>query len=477
MDIQINEELLEEKLEALERSHSWNARVISKLEAFVRSPDDFQLFRTNPLHFGRERNIPEVEAVDLFLHATKAGIFRMNWELICPYCGAPIKSFSELKSLHTEYNCTTCQVRANATMDEFIQVNFTISPLIRPIPYHKPETLELRDFAFKYHYHRGAFVAPGGPMFADVAATLAKEGAFMEPGEVREFELDLTPGWIHWQEFMGDDGLRVPIGAGHTTEVQRASLTFKENRLVASVSELLAGKLLFSVENLNPYRTAFVAFLLPPEFKSTPMAFEPYLTGKQVLNSQTFRNLFRSEVIDSAAGIQVMDLTVLFTDLKGSTALYDRIGDLNAFALVRDHFESLGKVIVAHEGAIVKTIGDAVMATFIKPDQGLRAAIAILKEIGTLNEGQGTNDIILKIGLHKGALIAVTLNDRLDYFGQTVNIAARVQGLAEAEEIYVTEGVYRHPGVSELLQGFNVKPEETRLKGIERAVAVYKITT
>jgi class 3 adenylate cyclase len=299
----------------------------------------------------------------------------------------------------------------------------------------------------------------------------------MEPGGVREFELDLTPGWIHWQEFMGDDGLRVPIGAGHTTEVQRASLTFKENRLVASVSELSAGKLLFSVENLNPYRTAFVAFLLPPEFKSTPMAFEPYLTGKQVLNSQTFRNLFRSEVIDSAAGIQVMDLTVLFTDLKGSTALYDRIGDLNAFALVRDHFESLGKVIVAHEGAIVKTIGDAVMATFIKPDQGLRAAIAILKEIGTLNKGQGTNDIILKIGLHKGALIAVTLNDRLDYFGQTVNIAARVQGLAEAEEIYVTEGVYRHPGVSELLQGFNVKPEETRLKGIERAVAVYKITT
>jgi len=476
MNIQINEELLEEKLEALERSHSWNARVISKLEAFVRSPDDFQLFRTNPLHFGSEKNMPEVEAVDLFLHATKAGIFRMNWELICPYCGAPIKSFSELKSLHTEYNCTTCQVSANTTMDEFIQVNFTISPLIRNIPYHKPETLELNDFAFKYHYHRGAFVAQGGPMFADVAAALAKQGAFLEAGEVREFEIDLDPGWIHWQEFIGDDGLRVPIGTERTTEVQQARLTFKEDRIESSVSGLTAGRLLFTIENQNPYRTAFVAFLLPPEFKNSPMVFEPYLTGKQVLNSQTFRNLFKSEVIDSTAGIQVKDLTVLFTDLKGSTALYDRIGDLNAFALVRDHFESLGKVIVAHGGAVVKTIGDAVMATFIKPDQGLRAAIAILKEIGTLNEVQGTNDIILKIGLHKGALIAVTLNDRLDYFGQTVNIAARIQGLAEAEEIYITEGVYRHPGVSDLLQGVNVNPEEKRLIGIERALVVYKIT-
>ncbi len=58
--------------------------------------------------------------------------------------------------------------------------------------------------------------------------------------------------------------------------------------------------------------------------------------------------------------------------------------------------------------------------------------------------------MILKIGIHKGACIAVTLNDRLDYFGQTVNTASRVQGLAGAEEIYVTEEVFAFPGVKAL---------------------------
>ena len=119
--------------------------------------------------------------------------------------------------------------------------------------------------------------------------------------------------------------------------------------------------------------------------------------------------------------------------------MYDRIGDLQAFALVRQHFESLTKVIGQNNGAIVKTIGDAVMATFLTPLDGVNAALAILREIDDFNSLRGSPDLVLKIGLHHGAAIAVTLNDRLDYFGQTVNIAARVQGLADEDEIYITK--------------------------------------
>ena len=84
---------------------------------------------------------------------------------------------------------------------------------------------------------------------------------------------------------------------------------------------------------------------------------------------------------------------------------------------------------------------------------------------------------MLKVGVHRGASIAVTLNDRLDFFGQTVNIAARVQGLADADEIYVTEDVFRAPGVEPLMKEFHVSRREARLKGIERAVGVYRIGT
>ncbi|HTL11145.1 MAG TPA: adenylate/guanylate cyclase domain-containing protein, partial [Bdellovibrionota bacterium] len=80
-----------------------------------------------------------------------------------------------------------------------------------------------------------------------------------------------------------------------------------------------------------------------------------------------------------------------------------------------------------------------------------------------------------KIGIHKGASIAVTLNDRLDYFGQAVNIAARVQGLAGAEEIYLTQDAYSYEGVPEALKGFVVEPKKAHLKGVSDEVQVYRV--
>src|SRR3954468_10407784 len=187
------------------------------------------------------------------------------------------------------------------------------------------------------------------------------------------------------------------------------------------------------------------------------------------------RTLFRSEVIRATEGIGVKDITLLFTDLKGSTALYDRIGDLNAFALVQQHFGRLQEVTVRHNGAIIKTIGDAVMAAFLKPADAVQAALEMRKEIASFNERQPDKALILKIGVHKGAAIAVTLNDRLDYFGQTVNIAARVQNLAESDEIYISQDVYEAAGVDGALTGFPVDPHTAKLRGVNQDLRVFRI--
>jgi class 3 adenylate cyclase len=204
--------------------------------------------------------------------------------------------------------------------------------------------------------------------------------------------------------------------------------------------------------------------------------FVPFLNGKRLLTTQAFRDLFRSEVIKAREGIGVKDITLLFSDLKGSTALYDRIGDLNAFALVQQHFDLLQDVVTRHNGAIIKTIGDAVMATFLEPADAVAAALSMRDEIETFNVNQPDRALILKIGVHKGAAIAVTLNERLDYFGQTVNIAARVQQLADAEEIFVSEDVYSAEGVQALLASREVASDVFRLKGIQQDLRVFRIT-
>jgi class 3 adenylate cyclase len=171
----------------------------------------------------------------------------------------------------------------------------------------------------------------------------------------------------------------------------------------------------------------------------------------------------------------VKQVTFLFTDLKGSTKLYSRLGDLNAYALVREHFGRLFRVVVKHDGAVVKTIGDAVMAAFARPTDAVKAALEMLAEVRHLNAERGSDDIGLKVGLHCGSSIAVTSNDSLDYFGQTVNIAARVQALADYDEVYLSETLYSLPGVSELLADWQVTSSDAHLKGIDEEVHVYRV--
>ncbi len=114
--------------------------------------------------------------------------------------------------------------------------------------------------------------------------------------------------------------------------------------------------------------------------------FWPVLSGKQLLSNQTFRSLFRSETMPESETFQVKDLTYLFTDLKDSTLMYDTVGDLNAYDLVRRHFDALLQAVSDNKGAITKTIGDAIMATFVNPADGVRSAFDMLAAMANFNQ-------------------------------------------------------------------------------------------
>jgi class 3 adenylate cyclase len=115
------------------------------------------------------------------------------------------------------------------------------------------------------------------------------------------------------------------------------------------------------------------------------------------------------------------------------------------------------------------------MAAFVTPASAVSAALEMRSEIEQLNQARPARDFILKIGIHRGPSIAVTLNDRLDYFGQTVNIASRVEHLAEGDEICLTEEVYDSPEVAGLLASYATKRDQARLKGVQQQVAIFRI--
>jgi len=192
-------------------------------------------------------------------------------------------------------------------------------------------------------------------------------------------------------------------------------------------------------------------------------------TAAEVTALQVFRDLFAREALRPGEQISVGTLTVLFTDLKNSTRLYREIGDATAFGQVMSHFDILKEVIAAHDGALVKTIGDAVMAVFRQPSGALKAMLSVQQRLA--NPPDGTQPLNLKAGLHVGPCIAVTLNERLDYFGSTVNLAARLEGQSTGEDIVISSAVYADPAVRAFLgdaaNGVALRRFEVPLKGFD----------
>ncbi len=267
------------------------------------------------------------------------------------------------------------------------------------------------------------------------------------------------------------------VGAERSAEPQRLRLTYLGTEYQPDRAALAAGPVVLEIENATSSRGVVGILQAAPGDEDAFLHFAPYLTGKHLLTSQTFKSLFRSEVVGGAQGLAIRDIGLLFTDIRGSTALYQRIGDLNAFQLVQQHFDLLRETTVRHGGAIVKTIGDAVMAAYPDAACAVRAALDMRGAIQRFNEDQGERPVSLKIGVHHGAAIAVTLNDELDYFGQTVNIASRVQEMADAAEIWITEAVWHYPGVQALLEPYPAEPRTAEFHGIEEPMTVVRISS
>ena len=205
---------------------------------------------------------------------------------------------------------------------------------------------------------------------------------------------------------------------------------------------------------------------------------KPVLTATRLLTNQTFRDIYRTDTLAIGQHLKILSLTFLFSDLRGSTELYERVGDLTAFDLVNEHFRLLQEIIASERGAVVKTIGDAVMATFETPDRAIAAAIRMREAMSDLGAERQHQSLGLKMGIHEGSCLAVTLNAQQDYFGQTVNIASRVQGLAASRSIVVTESVVENAHARFLLEtkGLKPTPRSVALSGIADKVSVYEIS-
>lgn len=197
-----------------------------------------------------------------------------------------------------------------------------------------------------------------------------------------------------------------------------------------------------------------------------------------LIQNDLYRSLMGSDVLPFDQSLRIMKSVILFTDIKGSTRMYEELGDAKAFALVREHFKILFDVIKRYDGVPIKTIGDAVMGVFTYSEQAVKAALEAQEELIKHYAQKDNNEKIeVKIGMHTGPAIVVTLNDRLDYFGSTVNTAARIQGAALPNEVVVSEELFDNKEVKRAIASVTktVQRQHIRFKGMQETSTIYHI--
>ena len=451
--------------------------IVDAMERAVLEAPDHELFRINALAWSKARGLDEDGVLDAFVHAAKLGLFEMSWNLLCPGCGGTLNSGASLKGMKEQYECRLCSGAYEPKLDELVEVSFTVNPGLRRIAHQTPDELPFWDY-YRYMFWGNGVVLPSGEAWNREHVAYVIESDDLPPGQRVILNVKLPAEFVIVFEPVMHSSVFIDVQGEPSRERQELSLVYDGSGVSPTRVTMRPGSCRMVFENRTERRLLPGIFIANKAFHDLFERRESIVTARRMFTNQTFRDVYRAGTLDIDQRLKITSLTVLFTDLKGSTALYERVGDLAAYDIVRAHFSVLSNVVRKRSGAVVKTIGDAVMATFDAPDDGLAAALDMRRAMDELNASGRGEGLQVKIGLHEGPCLAVTSNDRLDYFGQTVNVAARVQGLAGARTIYVTEPIVRDVAVADRMrrEGLEAIAKRALLRGIADEVTVYEIT-
>ncbi|MGY8668476.1 adenylate/guanylate cyclase domain-containing protein [Bradyrhizobium sp. UFLA05-109] len=451
-------------------------KVVDQIERLIDRGEDHELNRINAIDFSRQHGFDEERVISAFLHSARLGLFDLSWNVLCPGCGGVLGAHTTLKALRPDdYHCALCACGYKASVDEAVEVSFTVSPRVRRIAAHDPDSLSVWEYFKQMFWSSG--VDFNKASFETLANEVTLDTLELPPGEKATMSLQLPNDFIIVFEPVTHAAHFIDIQGEPTKERQQLAIMYNKVHAPTGTTTLRPGPLRLSLDNQAGVRVLPTVFIAAEALHHLIGKRKPFLTAKRMLSNQTFRDVFKADNLNIDQRLQITSLTFLFTDLKGSTALYERVGDLAAFDLVRAHFHALLEIIASEKGAVVKTIGDAVMATFVKPEDALVAGLRMRSAMEELNKKRGSADLVLKIGIHEGPCLAVMLNERQDYFGRTVNIAARVQSVSMAQEIHITGPVLDAPAVARILEQWSIKPiqKQAALRGIADKMVVYEL--
>lgn len=430
--------------------------LVRLLGEFLRTRGDSEVAQIRPYQLAGQWKQDREAVLGLCLQATRVGLLNLSWNMMCPNCRVSKAETRSLAQVAEQVHCDLCGVSYDLNFDRYIELKFAVHPAVR--------VASADIFCIG-----GPFLSPHVRVQRRIAS--GESSILTVPSSA---SLDTSPE-------SSTDGLRLRvIGKNHTCAVKSSSdpaavhknwdepLVYNDDGWERS-EVLQAGE---KLEIKNQGEQDIWVALEETQWDANAT------TAAHVTAMAEFRRWFSSEVLAPGRQIAIESLTLFFSDLHESTRLYERAGDAPAYGIVQRHFDFLSQKIEEQGGAVVKTIGDATMAVFQTPSDATRAALEIQKAIFVVNADLPADERIhLRVGLHHGPAIAVNSNDRLDYFGRIVNIAARLNEAGHGGDIVLSAECYGDLDVKEVLQGYPVEIENghVRLKGIRGETEIYRV--
>lgn len=417
-----------------------NAAAVDALVKIIESGDELTISRLRPHALADLWNMPRRAILELCLHATRAGMLEFQWEFLCPLCRGPQQKVTALADATSQLHCDSCNIDFEVNLDRSVELTFRPNQAIR-------------------QYTVKTFCV-GGPNLTPHIVVQQR----LKPGESKTISPMLEGGRYQLRLFRqaGSQFLAVKNEGAPSFSIT-AGEAWNDQEVSISPAPMI------NFANKTNEEQVYVLERLAWTDQAA--------TAAEVTALQAFRDLFSAEALRSGEQISVGTMTIVFTDLKGSTKMYQEIGDAPAFGLVLTHFDVIKAAIAEYDGAIVKNIGDAIMAVFRRPANAIQAMLKAQAALGMPEAKQ--RPLTLRSGMHAGPCIAVNLNNRLDYFGTTVNKAARLEGKSLGNDVVVSEDVYNDPEVKRLVAnggGYKAEMFEDELKGFEGKARLYRIS-
>ncbi|MCR9142189.1 MAG: adenylate/guanylate cyclase domain-containing protein [bacterium] len=463
----MNQQLFEQKISELKSRRGADSASVEAVDAiaatartWLESGDLIKIHRINPHQVQEQSGVPVARLVPEFLHGVRAQLFDLHWDVHCPHCNGITQEYGNLSEAGEPGECLMCEVEFDVDFIRRVEVTFSLNKEILDL--NLPPVCAVPDsLNAKYLIHG---LAPH---------TVAAGEAELAPGEYQYYcPLTFSKGVLN----ISSENESAPLDedGAQLLAFDQLDGKFSATRLAAK-----PGKIRFRVNNLSESLAGLILKenRLGPEIPLEELG--PRLSGLDLTHYPVFRRLFGDQAPSEREKIKIEAVTVLFTDITGSTEMYERLGDTTAYNIVRDHFDILIQEFESNGGVVIKTIGDSLMASFTSNIDALKALLPLRERLEEYNRDKPEGkQVRIRIGMHRGPAILVNLNGRLDYFGTSVNKASRIESVSRSRELSISQEVFEDRRVLSFLKqnGYReLRKRSARLKGIDGDQPVYSL--